>query len=602
MSSWVDDVRVLAVSLEERFRTAATAKSARTTILAAAGVTVALWLALSGTVGGLWASTWLASLWISGRLSLQAARWVKASDSAGPAPVFFCAAYAGYMIVCGTISLPLWLRPDRHGDVIATGLLAAGLIRAIFETRGTRAVLLGAVPQATFLVAAPLWAAFAGAASPPPVLYWLVVGVLAASSLAWGREIARLDLANAAALAEADHRRREAESATAAKSAFIAMVSHELRTPISGVLAASSDLEQADIPEVRERAALVADSARLMRTLLNDLLDLAKIDAGRMTVEATAFNPKDLLVQTAKFYELDAAKKGLELRLVGADAMPPQAIGDPTRLRQVLNNLLSNAIKFTDAGAVTLRADFEPSPTGGGTARLAVADTGRGIDPEGLARLFKPFVQTDASVARTHGGTGLGLSISRDLVRLMGGDLIAQSELGCGATFIATVQFGVANDENPQSLTEPADEGSALAGRRVLAVDDHDVNRRVLALMLEPAGMNVEFAVDGLQALERLAVEAFDVVLMDVQMPELDGRETTRRLRRRAGLNQDVPVVAVTGSGAEDDVAACLAAGMTAHIVKPLEATELYSALGLVLAARRIEPDDLAPSVQVTGQ
>ena len=298
-----------------------------------------------------------------------------------------------------------------------------------------------------------------------------------------------------------------------------------------------------------------------------------------MSVEKSPFNLRQSLSDTLRLWRPELARKGLKFRVTGASTVPQWVTGDAMRLKQVLNNLLSNAAKFTGRGGVAITLGTERV---GDQMRLIidVVDTGPGIPEAAIARLFTPFDQLDESVVRQHGGSGLGLAISRELARLMGGDLTAANEPGQGARFRLTV------------LLEPADApalhplGPSISGCRVLVVDDHVVNRRAVELILQPFGVEATLAESGEEALELLGSEAFDAILMDVYMPGLDGRETTRRLRASAGPNRDAPVIAVTASATAKDWEACTAAGMNAHVAKPIDPTELFSALSQVLAAR----------------
>lgn len=380
------------------------------------------------------------------------------------------------------------------------------------------------------------------------------------------------------ARAESERRRLEAESAVAAKSAFIAVVSHELRTPISAILAAAEDMRRHAQGSDAAKAAMIVEAGGMMRTLLNDLLDQAKLDAGRMSVESLAFDLRSLLAQQLLFWRAEARRKGLSLELSGAKRCPQWVQGDPTRLRQILNNLLSNAIKFTEQGRVTLTIGAIP----GQPLTLSVQDTGPGLEAEALQSLFAPFQQARADVARTHGGTGLGLSISRDLARLMGGDLVAASDPGQGARFTLTVNLPAATAPEPD-LNLSAD--STLPPVHILVVDDHDMNRRAVSIMLQDLDVRLIEASSGFEALGLLDAQPFDLVLMDCHMPGMDGFTVTRELRRRSGPNQHVPVIAVTGAGEASQISACLEAGMNDHVLKPLDAGELIAAM-----SRALEP------------
>ncbi|PTT81083.1 hybrid sensor histidine kinase/response regulator, partial [Pseudomonas sp. HMWF010] len=309
-----------------------------------------------------------------------------------------------------------------------------------------------------------------------------------------------------------------------------------------------------------------------MRTLLNDLLDFSRLDAGRMVVEKVPFNLRQTLADTLRLWRPEAARKGLRLRLEGAPSLPRWVTGDAMRLRQVLNNLLSNAVKFTAQGSITVRLSCERN----GTAyrlSLAVVDTGPGISATMLTRLFTPFEQLDASIVRQHGGSGLGLAISRQFAQLMGGDLTATSVDGQGAIF--TLSLMLEASEPP----ETSETACSLTGARVLVVDDHVVNRRAIELVLQPFGIEATLAESGEQALALLGTEVFDAVLMDLYMPGMDGRDATRALRSGSSPNRDTPVIAVTASSTPKDWEACRAAGMNGHVAKPVDPIELHAAL-----------------------
>jgi signal transduction histidine kinase/CheY-like chemotaxis protein len=380
-----------------------------------------------------------------------------------------------------------------------------------------------------------------------------------------------------AALAEADRRRAEAESAVAAKSAFVAMVSHELRTPISAILAGAAELERISGGVGRSHARLISDAGGMMRTLLNDLLDLAKLDAGRMAVESVSYDFRALMSDQMRFWRAEAMKKDVALRLTGARGAPGWVHGDPMRLRQILNNLLSNALKFTDEGSVTVSIASEALADGRIRLEIEVADTGAGMTPAQIDRLFQPFEQADSSIARTHGGTGLGLVISRQLARMMDGDIRVESTHGEGSRFIVALPVACAEAVPvPAAEAEPVAAPTAMS---VLVVDDHDINRRALSLMQEPLGAEVSLAASGAEALGLLAMRPYDVVLMDVHMPDMTGREAVARLRQEAGPNRSTPVIAVTGATEPADVQACLACGMNDWVAKPVDAAQLYNAL-----------------------
>ena len=360
-----------------------------------------------------------------------------------------------------------------------------------------------------------------------------------------------------------------------------------------------------------------------------------------MTVEAEDFDLRALVLQTLRLWRQPVESKGLRLRLEGAAALPRAVRGDPMRLRQILNNLISNAVKFTSEGAITLRLAAWAEDAGAQSVVIEVIDTGPGMTAEQLARLFTPFDQTADGVQSQHGGTGLGLAISRELVGLMGGRLTVRSKPGQGAAFTMAVTFAKALTEvlpqsapdetgrrvvaqalargatptaaptsapapvaapAPEPTVEPADaapQGSEGEERalRVLVVDDHDINRRAVQLILSPLGVEVTTAEDGMAALRACETGQFDLIFMDVRMPELDGRETTRRLRASEGANAAVPVIAVTADTSPEDIEACLGAGMSYFVPKPITPPALLGAVQHVLAAAAAEVDAPAETV-----
>ncbi len=482
-------------------------------------------------------------------------------------------------IIFGFLSLPLFASSVRFAPTLGGLLLAGALLNVIVVNASLRsATISAATPHVVYLLAAPFVARAANPQAPLANALWFGVLLLIVSVFVAARTLERALRAEAAAKEEAERRRHEAEEAVAAKSAFVAMISHELRTPISAILAGAARLH-GDAPDAASRthAQLIGDAGAMMRTLLNDLLDLSRLDAGRMAVEQAPFDLRQAMADTLRLWRPDAQKKGLRLRVEGAARLPRWVAGDSLRLRQVLNNLLSNAIKFTGRGAVTVRLAAREADDHL-VFEAVVADTGRGLTDEQVARLFTPFDQLASNVAREHGGSGLGLVISRELARLMGGDLTVTSKPGKGSRFRLEARLAAA--EAPDAKTG----GAVIDGARVLVVDDHMVNRRALELVLQSFGIQPTLAESGERALELLSSEVFDVMLMDVYMPGMDGREATRQLRATDGPNRHIPVIAVTASATAKDWDACRAAGMDAHVAKPIDPSQLHAALSEVLS------------------
>lgn len=559
---------------------AAASRRANTYLRLAA--TLAIAIILHVFVNMKWVWIWAAIYTLAQLFELWASRSVVANPDAQPSTWRRAALAVTPFItsaVFGFLSLPLFASHERFAPTLGGMLLAGALLNVIVVNGSLRsATLSAAAPHVLYLLAVPLVARAANPDSPLANALWFGAFLLIASVTVASRTLRAALKAEADAKDEAERRRHEAEEAVAAKSAFVAMVSHELRTPISAILAGAARLHS-EVPEASSKihAQLISDAGGLMKALLNDLLDFSRLEVGRMGVEKAPFNLRQTLSDTLRFWRPEIAKKGLRLRIEGAATLPRWVAGDALRLRQVLNNLLSNAIKFTDQGTITVRL---AAASDGLDCRLTitVVDTGPGISTANMSRLFTPFDQLSSSVVRQHGGSGLGLVISRELARLMGGDLIASSVEGLGASFTLTALLEAAQ------APEEGEEGPSIAGARILVVDDHVVNRRAIELVLQPFGVDTTLAESGEQALELLGAEVFDAVLMDVYMPGMDGREATRILRAGAGLNHDTPVIAVTASATPKDWEACLASGMNAHVAKPIDPLELYTALVGVLA------------------
>ncbi|WP_066558320.1 PAS domain S-box protein [Croceicoccus bisphenolivorans] len=414
--------------------------------------------------------------------------------------------------------------------------------------------------------------------------------------------------------------RRKAEHAAQAKAAFLANMSHEIRTPMNGVIGFTELLLDSDLSETQRRQAqLIADSGRAMMRLLNDILDMSKIDSGKIAITPAPVDIRAKIDSCLQLLQPVAGKVGIALHAKVDACVPPRISGDPLRLRQILLNLIGNAVKFTRQGSVRVHARIEGNRTSGETLAIDVTDTGIGIPEDRIGAIFGQFQQADSSVGRRYGGTGLGLAISSSLARLMGGAITVRSTVGSGTTFTLRIPLAIAMADAVAQTTDPAvmvslaDAGASTsvmpqmapdiggAVPRVLIAEDNDINQELVLAMARRAGLNPDLAHDGAEAVAmveqaRRSGKPYRLVLMDMQMPEVGGLEATRRLRSTGYGAKDLPVIALTANCFADDIAACHEAGMQGHLAKPLQMEALTATL-----ARHLRAEPPAPPVPVVA-
>ena len=400
---------------------------------------------------------------------------------------------------------------------------------------------------------------------------------------------------------EAIRLRDVAERATQAKSDFLATMSHEIRTPLNAIIGMADVLSSSPLTAEQQKCVEVFQRNGLsLLTLINDILDLSKVESGKVELEIVPFNLREVISRAMEVADGRAQAKGLALKQYVAPGVPIYLIGDPNRLRQVIVNLLSNAIKFTEQGEVEVRVEQDPEGTG--CLRLAVSDTGIGISEEKLSLVFESFTQADSSTSRKYGGTGLGLTISRQLVDLMGGRIWVESQVGRGSTFFFTVKLGISVE--PVAAAIPETTRPSITGLRILLADDCEDNRFLIESYLKQARCSIEIATDGRAGVDKFRAGRFDVVLMDLEMPAMDGYAATREIRRYeqdAGISA-TPVLALTANAFAHIADKLREAGFTGHLTKPIRKATLLDALASYSGrSRSTSESDVAFPTEVPG-
>ena len=381
------------------------------------------------------------------------------------------------------------------------------------------------------------------------------------------------------ALLDAQSSQKAAEDANQSKSRFLANMSHEIRTPMNAIVGISDILYSTDIPaeEQKKNLKILMNSATSLLTLLNDILDYSKIEAGKLEFESTVFHLKDLLVETVDTFGIYALNKKISIKTHLDDLLPEYVSSDPTRLKQILTNLISNSIKFTMDGQISISADVAETHDTSSTIRFIVSDTGIGIPNEKINNLFESFKQLDNSTTRKYGGTGLGLAIVKNLVEMMGGNIRVESKIGAGSSFIFSIPFEIAQASKESTKIIISNNSlPCINNLNIIVAEDNKVNQEIIKMLLAKKNLKADYSENGKILLQMLEFKKYDLILMDMQMPEIDGLEATSMIREKEqSTGEHIIIIALTANAMKGDRELCINAGMDDYLSKPLRYNEL---------------------------
>lgn len=485
-----------------------------------------------------------------------------------------CATLFANGVIYNSIAAYLWATGGGSQMVFGSVLVAGALLHVTIHLYHEREVLISAViPPAVYFLALPL---AHGIATAQATDLLVAVGCLLymAHLVVAVRQSSQTNHAIQVAQEEAQAERDRAEIASAAKSDFLAVVSHEIRTPMNAVVNSANLLQRSTLDAAqREQVVMLRDASEVLIGLLNDVLDFSKIEAGKMQLEEATVDLVDKLEALERMWSPKAAANGVALEVRLSNSLPRHVRTDPLRLQQILFNLISNAVKFTGSGKIEVVVDWDEEAS---RLNVCVIDTGCDIPEDRLPYVFDLFEQVDAGVTRRHGGTGLGLAITRKLTELMGGTISVESREGVGSKFSLSVPMVVVAAPVRSTVAHAATPLSRPL--QILVVDDHPMNRKIVGMLLEPLGFILTYAEDGRQAVDHASIQRFDAILMDMQMPVMDGLTATNTLRSQ-GRNRTTPVIALTANALEAHRAAWAAIGVMDFLTKPIEPALLISTL-----------------------